>query len=72
MSKYVITIEDIPDGSLQITSTPSLEHLAVLIEQPETLTQAEIYAARVHAAILAEHQRASGSRIRNRKAGGKV
>ncbi|WP_164462748.1 MULTISPECIES: hypothetical protein [Burkholderia cepacia complex] len=57
MSKYIITIEDRSDGSLEITSTPALEHLAVLVEQPETMTQADIYAARVHAAILAEHRR---------------
>ncbi|WP_367188834.1 hypothetical protein [Burkholderia sp. Ed8] len=63
MSKYVITIEDQPDGSLQITSAPPLEHLAVLIEQPETMTAADIYAARVHAAILAEHGRARSDRI---------
>ncbi|MGG2042841.1 hypothetical protein [Burkholderia gladioli] len=62
MSKYVITIEDQPDGSLQITSAPSLALLAVLIEQPETMTAADTYAARVHAAILAEHERARVNR----------
>jgi hypothetical protein len=54
MKKHVITIEDMPDGGVSVTSSPALGELAELIETPDRMTRADVYAARAHAALLSE------------------
>lgn len=54
MRKHVITIEDMPDGSVSVSSSPSLAELAEVIKTPDGMTRADVYAARAHAALLRE------------------
>jgi hypothetical protein len=49
--KHSITIEDMPDGSVCVTSDPPLEEVFELCATPERMTSADGYAAEVHIAI---------------------
>lgn len=59
--KHIITIEDMPDGSVRIASDPSLEEVFDLCKTPERMTSADGYAAEVHIAI----KRASDAALRD-------
>jgi len=58
MSKHTITIEDLPDGGVWITSDPPVDDLAKLCLTPDRMTSADGYAAVVHTAIQMESRRA--------------
>lgn len=58
MAKHTITIEDLPDGGVWITSDPSIDEVAQLCRTPDRMTSADGYAAVVHAAIQHESRHA--------------
>jgi hypothetical protein len=65
MAKHTITIEDLPDGGVYITSDPSLEELVALCATPDKMTSADGYAAAVHTAIKYESNGAWMQQLRD-------